>query len=144
MSFHDLPTDWERRSLTDPVLAADVLDLLVSDADRRRGGAMLLITDDERLAQPLFLEIAHPVSPADRETATTRLAWIAAQLDIGAGLVVALVREAGAFLTDDDRAWHEATLAACRSHEVPLLGMFLVTRHVVRPFPLSAQERVTA
>jgi len=144
MTFHDLPTDWEQRSLDDPVLAADVLDLVVSDADRRRGGVAVLLTEDGRLAQPMFLELPHPVPPADRELATTRIAWVAAQLDPVTGVVVSVVRESGAFVTDDDRSWHDAALAACRAHDVPLLGMFLVTRHVVRPFPQSMAERVTA
>ncbi len=144
MTFHDLPLDWEQRSLDDPVLAADVLDLLVSDADRRRGGEAVLLTEDGRLAQPMFLELTHPVSPADREAATTRVAWIAAQLDLVTGVVVSVVRESGAFVTDDDRCWHQAALDACRAHEVAMLGMFLVTRHVVRPFPSSLADRVTA
>ncbi|MDQ2755513.1 MAG: hypothetical protein M3Y71_02955 [Actinomycetota bacterium] len=144
MSFRDLPPDWEHRSLADPVLAADVLDLVVGDADRRRGGVTVLITDEGRLAQPMFLELGHPVSPADREVATTRVAWLAAQVDVDAGVVVAVVRETGPFVTDDDRAWHETMLAACQAHDVPLLGMFLVTRHVVRPFPSSMAVRITA
>lgn len=144
MTFHDLPTDWEQRSLDDPALAADVLDLIVSDADRRRGGIAVLFTQDGRLAQPLFLELGHPATPVDRGMGMTRLASIAAGLAPDIGIVVSVVRESGPFVTDDDRAWHEEARAACRAQGVPLLGMFLVTRHVVRPFPLAMAGRVTA
>lgn len=138
MTFHDLPPDWEHRSLEDRVLAADVLDLLVSDADRRQGGlAVLLLTPDGHLAQPVFLRIDLPVPAAERDTAVSRIARLARQLAAGTQVLASVVRESGPFVTDDDRAWHEALLVACRAEQVPLLGPYLVTRHVVRPFPLS-------
>ena len=56
MSFDDLPQDWPTRSLADPVLAADVLDLVVNDRDRMQGGlSFLLCRGDGRLSQPVFV-----------------------------------------------------------------------------------------
>jgi hypothetical protein len=56
MSFEDLPEDWSDRSLDDPVLAADVIDLFVPDRDRAGGCvAMLLCDDDNRLLTPLVI-----------------------------------------------------------------------------------------
>ena len=47
MTFNDLPDDWPTRSITEPGLVADVLDLLVSEADRQRGALVLALCDSE-------------------------------------------------------------------------------------------------
>lgn len=56
MSFEDLPEDWSDRSLDDPVLAADVIDLFVHDRDRAGGCMAVLLCDgDNRLLTPLVI-----------------------------------------------------------------------------------------
>jgi len=56
MAFTDLPADWPTRPLTEPRLVADVLDLLLSDADRLAGGLLIALCDDEaRLLQPIVI-----------------------------------------------------------------------------------------
>ena len=56
MSFDDLPDDWPHRSVADPILAADLVDLVVSDADRREGAlGLLLCRPDGTLAQPVIV-----------------------------------------------------------------------------------------
>ena len=56
MSFHDLPPDIRDRSLTDPRLAADVIDLIIGDEARARGSVGLMLCDDgDRGLQPVVL-----------------------------------------------------------------------------------------
>lgn len=56
MSFQDLPQHWPSLSLRNPHVAADVVDLIVSDRDRSRNSLSLLLCDDlGRLVQPITL-----------------------------------------------------------------------------------------
>ncbi|GAB2649828.1 hypothetical protein [Kribbella swartbergensis] len=45
MSFRDLPQTWTDQPLSDPTVAADVVDLLVSLGDRRRGTFTVVLCD---------------------------------------------------------------------------------------------------
>ena len=53
----------------------------------------------------------------------------------GGGLVFARGRDGTVLVTDADRRWHEAVLAACRAQGVRLVGAFLATPATVRAFP---------
>ena len=126
MSFQDLPDGWNDRPLTDPRLVADVLDLIVSDADRRAGGLAMLLCDEQgRLQQPVFIsDLDYGSSETERALMFGRfVARLAEQVD---SILFALAREDGLSITDDDQSWARAIQYAC-SGEVRLLGFHVVT-----------------
>ncbi|TDD47277.1 hypothetical protein E1263_34955, partial [Kribbella antibiotica] len=70
MTFRDLAPTWSDRPLTDPALAADVVDLMVSHGDRSRGTfTAILCGPDARyratVAIDLTSEFATPGPPLD-------------------------------------------------------------------------------
>lgn len=133
MSFEDLPPDWKDRPLSDPRLAADVVDLFVRDDDRLTGSVAVLLCDTEhRLLQPVLVTMdTDPVPLADKRLVVQRFTEIVTH-GLGAALVLAVARPKGAYVTDGDREWHETAIRGCRESGVELLGVFVVTRHTVR------------
>lgn len=136
MSFDDLPDDWPHRSVADPVLAGDLVDLVVSEADRREGAlGLLLCRPDGTLAQPVMVatqdcpDLAHLV-----DLVIDQLPHVPG---VG-GLVLAIARSWGA-VTDADRHLHQVALEVCRSHGLTLWGAYLATAAGVTPLPV-AQE----
>lgn len=160
MTFDDLPADWPVRSLADPVLAADVLDLFVTDRDRDVGGFSVLWCDaDGRLLQPVMITggtalgeqraddpvLRHAVHLCRDGPETARGCVEDPVQDRGApstprrgggtgSLVLAIVRSGGP-LVDAERAWHQRALARCRAARVPLMSVHLVTHGGVRLLP---------
>ncbi|WP_165553844.1 hypothetical protein [Kribbella capetownensis] len=70
MSFHNLPPTWTNQPLSDPARAADVVDLMVTLGDRRRGTFTVLLCDPDnhyRAALTLNLpkDFAHPEPPSE-------------------------------------------------------------------------------
>ena len=56
MTFRDLPRDVKNRSLTDPALTADVIDLILGDEARASGAIGLMLCDaQDRGLQPVVL-----------------------------------------------------------------------------------------
>ena len=55
--------------------------------------------------------------------------------------VIAIGRPRGLQPDDEARAWHEAAIASCRDHDVPLLGTYLATAHGVVEMPVWEQLR---
>ncbi|GAA5161563.1 hypothetical protein [Ornithinimicrobium tianjinense] len=139
MSFEDLPDNWPERSLADPTFAADVVDLCVSDADRRIGGlSVLLARLDGALSQPIFVGSI----PAEELTdAVTRLVEVAEHLPGVGGVVLSLVRPWGA-VSDADRVVHQHAIEVCRASPVPLLGTYVVTRASVTHLPVAEELRI--
>ncbi|WP_295702684.1 hypothetical protein [Lapillicoccus sp.] len=142
MSFDDLPDDWKSRPLTDPRLAADVVDLFVRDDDRRAGAVAVLVCDDEhRLLQPVVVTMdADPVPLVDKQLVVERFTELVGH-GLGSSLILAVARPRGAFLTDGDREWHEVAIRGCREAGIDLLGLFVVTRHTVREVVDPADTR---
>lgn len=133
MSFDDLPETWPDLPLDDPLLAADVVDLVVSHADRVDGCAGFLLLDDTlRLRTPLV--IGDTGDEHDPWELRDGLVEALRPLDLG-GVVLARGRDGSVLLTDTDRAWHEMTLDVCRRLGVPLVAAFVATPAAVRPFP---------
>ena len=57
MTFEDLPHNWSDLPLTDPVLAADVVDLALGYWDRLRNSMLVLLCgEDMRVLQPCIIE----------------------------------------------------------------------------------------
>jgi hypothetical protein len=133
MSFEDLPATWPDLPLTDRLLAADVVDLFVSQADRVEGCAAFLLLDDGlRLGQPCLMgEIPDGADPWDLRD---HLVAVFGDLHVG-GVVFARGRDGSVLLTDADRRWRDVLLDVCRRIEVPLVAAFVATPAAVRSFP---------
>lgn len=144
MSFEDLPATWPDLPLTDRLLAADVVDLFVSHADRVEGCAAFLLLDDGlRLAQPCLMgEIPEGADPWDLRD---NLVHVLGQLPY-AGMVFARGRDGSVLLTDADRRWHEVLLDVCRRTGLRLVAAFVATPAAVRsyPEPLEAAEHLAS
>ena len=141
MSFDDLPDDWSDLPLDTPGLGADVADLFVGVAAREAGAVAVLLTDDDRrLVQPVVLDDVP--DDADPQRLVPFLDELARMLHgTGGGLVFVRGRDGSVLLTDADRRWHEAVLAACRRGGLRLDGAYLATPAIVRPFPAALTEQ---
>lgn len=134
MTFQDLPSDWPMRSLTDPRLAADVVDLVVSDADRRAGGlSFLLCRWDGSLGQPVF--VATEGCEDLGEVVRLMVGTIQDEMPGLTGMVLALARPCGG-LTDEDRRLHQLALDLCRARGFALHGTYLATGGGVEHLPV--------
>jgi hypothetical protein len=135
VSFLDLPDDWTERPLTDPRLVADVLDLVMSDADRLAGCLAVVMCDEQdRVCGVSVLTDPHNVrSQADK----CRAISVHVEANSGKGgasLLFALGRPDGLSLTPDDEHWAQAARQECTG-EVRLLGFHVVTRDGSRQVP---------
>lgn len=139
MTFEDLPADWPCRPLTPPELVHDVLDLCVRNEDRRAGGmALLVLRDDLRLAQPVF--VSGPIPRLDRSEALKALLRGCSREGLDTSFVVGIVHEEPE-LSDDDRALHQDLLDVCAE-----LGFTLVSTHLLtdRATELLPVDRLAA
>lgn len=139
MSYHDLPPDVRSIPLTDSVIQRDVIDLVL-DLEQRRGGALALMLCDEadRGIQPIVLsDLPSDASVGDLRSLLDLLLPMIG--DDGGSVLVGRGRRRGLTPTDNDRAWHQETLDACRRHGVRLLGFHLAAPEGVEalPEPLS-------
>lgn len=135
MSYHDLPPDARSIPLTDNVIQADVIDLIL-DIDQRREGALALMLCDEadRGIQPVVLTDLPPEASADELRSLLDLLLPMIGEDDGA-VLVGRGRRRGLMPTDNDRAWHQETIAACTRHGVRLLGFYLASPDGVEGLP---------
>lgn len=135
MSYHDLPPDARSIPLTDNVIQSDVIDLIL-DLEQRRGGALALMLCDEadRGVQPIVLSDLPPDAPAAE--LRTLLDLLLPMIGEAHGAVlVGRGRRRGLLPTDNDRAWHQETVEACRRHGVRLLGFYLASPDGVEALP---------
>ncbi len=140
MSFETLPENWTDLPLDTPGLGAGVADLVLGVADREAGAVALLLTDaDGRFVQPCVL--GGVPADADPQALVPLLAEVTSVLrEARGGLVLVRGRDGSVLVTDADRRWHEAVLAACRRSGVRLDGAYLATPAAVRPFPAALAE----
>lgn len=135
MTFTDLPSDWPHLSLADPALAADVVDLVVSDRDRGTGGlAFLLCHPDGTLSQPVFVDTSDGGDPVDL---VGRVADIVDQVPGVGGFVLGIAKASSA-VRDLDRQIHQRAIEVCREHHYELHGTFLATHGGVVELPVAA------
>ena len=142
MGYSDLPDDVRSRPLTDPALQADVVDLLLGDEDRRAGALAVMLCDQgDRGFQPIVLsDLADDATVAD----LVRLLDLLLPLvgEYGGSVLLARGRRRGLVPGDDDRGWHQATIEACRRHEVRLLGFHLAAPEGVEALPGAHGHRL--
>lgn len=139
MTFEDLPPDLRLVPLTDPRIAADVIDLIIS-LEHRAHGALGLMVCDRRHRGTLPVVIPDLRHDADvGAVATVYDCLLPVVAERGGSVVVGRGRPFGGSVNDIDRAWHQQTIDSCRRHGVRLLGFHLATRDgVVRlPEPLA-------
>ena len=135
MSYQDLPADLRTIPLTDNVIQADVIDLLLDIEERRSGALAVMVCDaDDRGVQPIVLSDIPPNAPgvAVRRLLDLILPMVA---DIHGAILVGRGRRRGLMPTDTDRAWHQATIEACARHRVRLLGFHLASPDGVEALP---------
>lgn len=141
MSFHDLPSDWATRPVTDPHITADLLDLVVRHDDRMTGAiAILMCGPDHRLFQPAVVALPPTgVEPGEHRRIFDVMCQgmvSATGSDVPAGerggILVAVARARQVFVTGDDRQWRDAAVRSCADHGVEHLGTWLVTPSVIR------------
>ena len=140
MTFEDLPPRASEIPLTNRRVAADVIDLIISDADRVTGCVALVICDaEDRGIQPVLL---HDVPPdADSSGFAQLLNMLLPLVADNDGRSSSAAADRMAPLPNDvDRAWHQLAIDRCADHMVDLLGFYLATADGVfrLPEPLSA------
>jgi hypothetical protein len=135
-------TSWQRGDdprdafLTDPVVAADVLDLLTDPRSRERGCLTVLLCDDDGRAHPTPLLVEDvPLEMERAELARPLDSLAAAMAHLAPAYVVARGRPGGVRFTDSDRLWHQALIDVSREHGIRLVGAYLATPDAVRAFP---------
>ena len=158
MTFTNLAATWTDQPLTDPAVAADVVDLMVSLGDRHRGTFTVLLCDPDDhyratltidlpdLANPLRTRStsAHPagsagVAGADAEheldpclcSAALEPLIPAVHTAPGTGLILAVGRRGPARHPTLDDEWATAATTICRSTNTRLLGFYIATSHGV-------------
>lgn len=135
MNFEKLPEGWDREPIHTADRVADVLDLLISERDRRSGGVLVVICDDlgHYVVASLVDDITVPMPSDDKEQLVEVFASATAQLDHRAGVLVAIARADGLSLTADDLEWGAVVQRVCETSGVVMLGVHLVTLHGARP-----------
>ena len=139
MSYEDLPANLRTIPLTDNIIQADVIDLILGIEERRGGSLALMLCDEaDRGVQPIVLSDLPPEAPAvELRTLLDLLLPMVGERD--GAILLGRGRRRGLMPTDNDRAWHQATIEACARHQVRLLGFYLASPDGVEglPEPLS-------
>lgn len=149
MSFEDLPADWAERPVTDPEITADVLDLIVRDADRVAGSIVAVVGNASgRVVQPVIVELPPDGVGAGEhrrffDVVCLGIASAAGTGDRG-GILAAVARTGLPFVSGDDREWHDAARRSCEQHGIRLWGTWLVTPAVIRRVDVAAAQEQSA
>lgn len=146
MSFLDLPPTWTDQPLTDPDVAADVIDLMISLGDRQRGTFSLVLCDpDDRYRATVMVDLPSEFERLSQPLDTSRLCSAvlgplvpAVRTAPGTGVILALGRPGPARSPDLDREWADAGTAISRAAGLRLLGFYIAARDGVYQ-PLTDQ-----
>jgi hypothetical protein len=135
MTFRDLPPDIRDRPLTDPGLAADVIDLIIGDEARASGCVGLMLCDrDDRGIQPVVLsDVPENASSEGLRQLLDLLLPVVAEAR--GSVLVGRGRRRGSAPNDLDREWHQQAIDCCAASGVRLLGFHLATSEGVFPLP---------
>lgn len=139
MTFEQLPSTWPDQPLTDPALAADVVDLMVSIGDRHLGVlAVLLCHPDDRFRSTVIVELPPFPGLSPTEACRTALDPVISSIQAaapGTGIVLALGCRVSTSL---DLEWAAAANALCEAAGVRLLGFYVAASDRVRQPELGA------
>lgn len=140
MNFEDLPPDIRDVPLTDPVVQADLVDLLLGIDERRGGVVGLMICDQsDRGVQPVVIGDVPPEADFSRLVPFLELV-LPMVADNAGSVLVGRGRRRGLAPTDADREWHQGLIDACRRHGARLLGFYLATPDGVEALPEPLSE----
>jgi hypothetical protein len=142
MTFSDLPTNWPTLPLTDPKLAADVVDLFVTEGERRRGVLAALLCDGRaRFRTSINLDLPKDSPLASPRACLKALAPLVPVLEgrRDGALILALGRPRPDPPSDHD--WTQAALQTCRSASIHLLAFYLATPTELHAVPLPRPPR---
>jgi hypothetical protein len=135
MTFTDLPANWPDRPLTDPALAAHVVDLFVSEGERRQGVlSALLCNAQARFLAAIHLDLPQNFPYISPKACVRALAPLIPALELRSdgALLLALGRP-----TPDptsDQYWSQAAVQTCQAASIRLLGFYIATPgHVYAP-----------
>lgn len=132
MDYASLPPDWPTRPLTDPEIAAAVVDLCTPVRDRHASLlGMLLCHPNGRLMQPVLVTDVPRRLPRVEKARTLR-SLLGGAKSCGASVVLTIGSRNGA-LTGDVAAWLAEARTACEELTVPLLGVYLASGAGVHP-----------
>ncbi|GAA3102249.1 hypothetical protein JOF29_003373 [Kribbella aluminosa] len=140
MSFEQLSSTWPDHPLTDPALAANVVDLMVSFGDRARGTLTVLLCDsDGRYRSTVIVELPSP-GPTPAQLCETALGPIveAVRTAPGTTVVLALGRSGSGSPTDTDDQWATAARENCAAAGIRLLGFYIATKDGIYQPPVGA------
>ena len=142
MGFQDLADDDFHKPLTEPTLVANVLDLVISAADRRAGALGVLMCDEDgRLVQPAVIGELEPEQITEEER--ERLVSVFVRAMGGAGsLLLAIARRDGLSIVPADVAWCHTAVRVCTVAGVRLLGVYVVTMAGSREVPYGGAVAV--
>ncbi len=136
MTFRDLPSGIKDIPLTDPHLAADVIDLIIGDEARASGCIGVMVCDShDRGIQPIVLtDVPDTADSGGLRQLLEMLLPIVAE--DGGSVLIGRGRRRGSAPNDLDRAWHQQAIESCAAAGgVRLLGFYLATRDGVFPLP---------
>ena len=141
MSFTDLPQNPRHLPLTDPRLAGDVIDLLLSREDRANGALGMMLCDEQhRGLQPIVLNDVPDTG--EILDGLTKLLEVVLPLVVerDGSVLIGRGRPQGSRPDDVDRACHQRAIELCAAHGVRLIGFHVATLEGVfaMPDPLAA------
>ncbi|MFI5706847.1 hypothetical protein [Kribbella sp. NPDC051620] len=142
MTFNDLPTNWLTRPLTDPVLAANAVDLFVTEAERRQGVLAALICDGRaRFRTSILLDLPRDAPLASARSCIRALAPLVPVLQgrPDGALILALGRPEPDPPSDHD--WTQAAIQTCQTASIRLLAFYLATPTNLHAVPLPTPPR---
>lgn len=130
MTFTDLPRNWIDLPLTDPALAANVVDLYVTEGDRRSGVFSALLCDEKsRFIASIQLDLPDYADDPPTDTCEEVLDPVipALQLRPDGALLLALGRPGPTTPVPLDLEWSRAATHLCQLADIRLLAFYVAT-----------------
>lgn len=130
MSFNDLPENWTLLPLDTPGLAADVVDLVLTIADRHQNCLLVEMCNADGIGYPSPIKIPHlhwTCSAGEREEIMTSLAQVAAQFPQPAPNVLLALSSPHPLPETVVDAWHSTVQSALSDVNCQLLGFYTST-----------------
>lgn len=135
MSFENLPKNWSDCSLSDPTLAADVVDLCLSEGDRRLGLLKVIFCDErDRFHGAVDIELRDRHGQIHLDGCRTALKPVVAAVRAtpGIGLLLALGRPGPEIWPPIDNEWADAATSVCAEADIRLLAFYVATADHIR------------
>ncbi|MGW6281543.1 hypothetical protein [Kribbella sp. NPDC055071] len=133
MSFKNLTLAWTTQPLSDPALAADVVDLMITLGERQRGTFTVLLCDpDDTYRATISIDLPSEFDQPTLETTDVCSAALAPIIPAvhtapGTSLILALGRPGPPSWPDLDVEWAHAATHICQAANVRLLGFYIAT-----------------